>query len=311
MLGATGAAGLFPPFLSRRERHTIMSPRSLRFAALFLTLAAAASPALGATGDWVRGQHIALRLIATPLVPGAPLEGVIEIVLDEGWKTYWRSPGDAGIPPRFDFSGSKNVGAAAIAFPAPQRDDDGISVSNVYHDRVLLPVTFGVNEGSQPAMLRLVADLGVCKDICLPVNLVASLDVPMGGPDAEDAVTIAAARAALPVAGQAGLFEVAGLKRVGGSDREPEFEARVVMKRGGEGLLFVETPTDWYPATPMVAKTDGLVDGERRYRFSVDRKTATTPLTGATIRLTLTENGAATSRAFTLDADAMAVPLPD
>ena len=68
----------------------------------------------------------AARLIAasSPAKDGT-LHAGIEIRLDQGWKTYWRYPGDSGIPPQFDFSASENVKAVTVLWPAPQRFDDG------------------------------------------------------------------------------------------------------------------------------------------------------------------------------------------
>lgn len=266
-----------------------------------------AMPAFGSTSGWAEGEHARMRLIAARSAPDAPLEAVIEIELDPGWKTYWRTPGDAGIPPRFDFSASENASGATIDYPAPERSDDGFSVSNVYHDRVLLPVRFEGGDPARPARLALAADLGVCKDICLPVSLSASLDVPLGEAEPAAIETLAEARAALPGAGKAGVFEIETLRQVGGDDKTPEYEAVVATADPDDSLLFVETPSDWYPATPSRASAR---KGTATYRFTVDRKTAAGPLAGASIRLTLSTGNAATSRAFTLGASGAATATP-
>ncbi len=264
-------------------------------------------PALAAVGDWVEGQHVRMRLVATHASPEAPLEAAIEIELDPGWKTYWRSPGDAGIPPRLDFSASDNAVDARVEFPAPERDDDGFSVSNVYHDRVALPVRFAAGDPARAARLQLQADLGVCNDICLPVSLALALDVPAADRDGDAAAVIDAARDALPRPGEPGTFEIARLSRVGGPDTAPEFEAEVVTAASTGSVLFVETPSDWYAAAPARAASG---EGRATYRFSVDRKTAAGPLAGATVRLTLATPDGATTRAFTLAASGPATPVP-
>ncbi len=264
-------------------------------------------PVLAATGEWVTGNHVRMRLSATPAGPESPLEAAIEIELDPGWKTYWRNPGDAGIPPRLDFSASANAGGAEVGFPAPEREDDGFSASNVYHDRVVLPVRFAAHNPARPSQLVLAADLGVCNDICLPVSLALALDVPAGITDAAAAETIAVAKAALPGPGEAGLFEVASLKRVGGPDTAPEFEVNVATRAPDESVLFVETPPDWYAAPPMMSSSG---EGRATYRFTVDRKAAEGPLAGAALRLTLATPDAATTRAFTLAADGSAIAAP-
>ncbi len=264
-------------------------------------------PLLAATGEWVTGNHVRMRLTATPSAPAGPLEAAIEIELDPGWKTYWRNPGDAGIPPRLDFSASGNAGEAHVDFPAPEREDDGFSVSNIYHDRVVLPVRFAASNPARPSQLVLAADLGVCNEICLPVSLALALDVPAGIVDAAAAETIVAAKAALPGPGEPGTFEIASLKRVGGADATPEFEVSVATRAPDASVLFVETPSDWYAAPPTVSASG---EGRATYRFTVDRKTAAGPLAGAALRLTLATPDAATTQAFTLAADGSAVAAP-
>jgi suppressor for copper-sensitivity B len=269
---------------------------------VFLFALLAAVPAHAAIGEWQAGDHVRLRLIAARSADGA-LDGIVEMELDPGWKTYWRSPGDSGIPPRLDFSASTGVSDPAIDFPAPERSDDGFAVSNVYHGKVALPFRFATAVAAAPIRLELAADLGVCDEICLPVSLKAGLDVPPGESDAAAAARIAEARAALPGQGRPGEFEILSLKRAGGTDKLPVFEAAVRSDGASAPILFAETPADWYPAAPM--PTGPAKSGEATFRFEVDRKTATTPLGGATIRLTLKNGDAATERLFHLDANGL------
>ena len=63
------------------------------------------------------------------------MRGGIEIKLQPGWKTYWRYPGDSGVPPRFDFSGSDNLGRAKVLYPAPHLFTDETGNSLGYKDR--------------------------------------------------------------------------------------------------------------------------------------------------------------------------------
>ena len=166
-------------------------------------LLAVAVPAHAAIGEWASGEHVRLRLVATHDEDGA-LQGLIEMELEPGWKTYWRSPGDAGIPPRFDFSASRNAAGAEVDFPAPERSDDGFAASNVYHDRVALPVRFSTSTAGQPVRLDLAADLGVCDEVCLPVAVKAVLDVSADDRDNAADGMIREARAALPGPGRPG-----------------------------------------------------------------------------------------------------------
>src|SRR5690348_17144494 len=89
---------------------------------------------------WQRDGHSALRLLAGSR-SGTVLLGGVALQLQPGWKTYWRSPGDSGVPPRFDFSKSDNVEAVTVLWPAPLMFDDGAGGHSMgYHDKVVLPL---------------------------------------------------------------------------------------------------------------------------------------------------------------------------
>ena len=144
------------------------------------TLALIASPALATTQDDV--LHAQLR-------PGWQMENgghmaAVELQLAPGWKTYWRSPGDAGIPPTFDWSGSQNVKLVHIHWPAPQVFDANGMQTIGYHESLVLPVEVIPEDPSRPVKLSLEMALGVCDEICMPavVDLSADLTAP-GSPD--------------------------------------------------------------------------------------------------------------------------------
>ncbi|SPJ23290.1 protein-disulfide reductase DsbD domain-containing protein [Palleronia abyssalis] len=109
------------------------------------------------------------------LLPGWRMENgrhmaALEIRLDPGWKTYWRHPGDAGIPPTFDWSGSENVEAVRIHWPAPEVFWQSGMRSVGYRDGVVLPIEITPRHTGRPVDLKLAIDMGVCDDICVPVS---------------------------------------------------------------------------------------------------------------------------------------------
>jgi DsbC/DsbD-like thiol-disulfide interchange protein len=131
----------------------------------------------------------------------------LRLVLTPGWKTYWRSPGDAGIPPSFDWSGSGNLAQVRIHWPRPTVFLVSGMTSIGYHDELVLPFeVFAVDPG-QPIRLGLRMDLGICKDICLPATIV--IDSFVAG-DGADTARIKTALADQPgpakAAGLAGIF---------------------------------------------------------------------------------------------------------
>jgi len=163
------------------------------------TLALLAAPAFATTQDDV---------LAGQLRPGWQMENggrmaAVELQLAPGWKTYWRSPGDAGIPPSFDWSGSTNVKSIRLHWPAPEVFDTNGMQSIGYHERLVLPVEITPEDPSRPVRLSLVMALGVCDEICMPATLELTSDLP--SPGTPDASIDAALRARAETAGEAGV----------------------------------------------------------------------------------------------------------
>jgi len=127
----------------------------------------------------------------------------LHLTMAPGWKTYWRSPGDAGIPPSFDWSGSENLRAVHFHWPRPHVFTLNGMTTVGYKNDLVLPIEVIPVDPSQPVRLKATVELGVCDDICIPASL--TLDSVIAGPGAPDAV-IDAALADRPIsARQAGL----------------------------------------------------------------------------------------------------------
>ena len=138
-----------------------------------------------AASAWESGPKAEARLIAATTAVGE-LEEIplgVEVKLQPGWKTYWRSPGDAGIPPQVDFAGSANVASTAFRWPAPARFQYYDLETFGYSNEVVFPVDVTVERPGEPVALRARIDLLICDDVCIPHTLNVSLDLP-GGPAA-------------------------------------------------------------------------------------------------------------------------------
>jgi len=122
--------------------------------------------------------------------------GGLEIELDHGWKTYWRLPGDAGIPPQFDWSKSKNLKSVEVLWPAPHRFQDKGGETIGYKDRVVFPLRIVPENPDQPVELNLSLFFGVCQDICIPGN--GELTARTGRADPAAAALIASFAAKVP-----------------------------------------------------------------------------------------------------------------
>ena len=124
---------------------------------------------------WLRDGHSAVRLLAGSR-SGAVLLGGIAFQLQPGWKTYWRTPGDSGVPPRFDFSKSDNIEAVTVLWPAPTKFDDGAGGHSLgYHDTIVLPLRIVAKNPDKPVTLRADIHYAVCEKICIPVDADAEL----------------------------------------------------------------------------------------------------------------------------------------
>lgn len=95
----------------------------------------------------------------------------IRLDLQPGWKTYWRAPGEAGIPPEFDWSASDNVAGVRIHWPSPHVFSLNGMRTVGYSDGVVLPIEITPRDPSQPVSLKAHVAMGVCKDICVPVEV--------------------------------------------------------------------------------------------------------------------------------------------
>src|SRR6266852_1698724 len=132
---------------------------------------------------WFATEQGRVRLIAAAPQTGAAgtVRLGLEFRLAPGWDIYWRAPGDAGLPPRVDWAGSRNLAAAEIAWPAPRRFSAYGLETIGYENAVVLPISARLEQQDAPLSLRAALEYLTCKDICIPYEGVLSLDLPAGG----------------------------------------------------------------------------------------------------------------------------------
>jgi DsbC/DsbD-like thiol-disulfide interchange protein len=185
--------------------------------------------------DWAPGAKSRERLIAGD----GGLAG-FEIALAPGAITYWRDPGDAGVPPTLDFSASDNVASVEPLFPAPKRikEADG-SEAFGYESGVVFPLRVKPRDAAKPVTLRLKADFAVCEKVCLPAK--AHLDLELSSAKASPyAGAIDAALSAVPHAVQPKDFGV--LEALGANS----WRLCAPHQNGPPRDLFVEAPEGWW-----------------------------------------------------------------
>jgi DsbC/DsbD-like thiol-disulfide interchange protein len=143
---------------------------------------------LGLTALPLAAQGLPPGLTGARILPGwTQSDGsriaAIEFQLEPGWKTYWRSPGDSGLPPVLDWSGSGNLEGVALHWPAPQAIPSGDGLALGYRDRLVLPFTAQPADPGQPVELAVAVDFGLCKNICVPAHVTLRADTPGTAPD--------------------------------------------------------------------------------------------------------------------------------
>ncbi|MCF6444379.1 protein-disulfide reductase DsbD domain-containing protein [Nereida sp. MMG025] len=120
---------------------------------------------------------------------GTHIAGV-RLTLADGWKTYWRSPGDAGIPPSFSWTGTRNVEAVHFHWPVPEVHDQNGMRTLGYAGQVVIPIEV-VPDADGQMRLKGKVQIGVCKDICVPKTLRFNALLPeTGAPDGQIAAAL-------------------------------------------------------------------------------------------------------------------------
>lgn len=255
-------------------------------ATIVLSLLPAASQA--ATTGWTEVKGGAVRLIAVgPPENGQYLAG-LEFLLEPGWHTYWRHPGESGIPPQISFDGSTNVKAVEVLYPAPERYNDGFSESIVYHDGIVLPLQIAAEDAARPVSLSIDLFFGVCSDICVPGDAAMTLQL---GPDSDrDALAERLIRRDLdnvPLPSGASSGEKLQVTSV---SQEPDGRLRIEARIGdlADPDLFAAGPEGSFIGLPKAADN---ADGSATWTLST-KGLATTP-DDQTLRLVLRAGGTA------------------
>jgi suppressor for copper-sensitivity B len=201
------------------------------------------------TGPWQGTDEVQLRLIsaATHHDGAATLNTGLQVKLADGWKIYWRSPGDAGLPPVLDFSQNTAVSRHEMRFPAPERFTLFGLETFGYGKEVVFPLTLTLDQQatSSPAKnLTLVAAFSglVCADLCIPVDEVLTLRIPSGTVSpSQHAFAIAQAEALVPSEGTSNGYHITSARIAADqldvviADRSGEIFAM------GEGDVLIET----------------------------------------------------------------------
>jgi DsbC/DsbD-like thiol-disulfide interchange protein len=232
---------------------------------------------------WQQDGHSATRLLAGSR-SGAVLLGGIAFQLQPGWKTYWRTPGDSGVPPRFDFSKSDNVEAVTVLWPAPVKFDDGAGGHSMgYHNQIVLPLRIVAKNADKPVTLRAGINYAVCDKLCIPVEANAELAFTSVASTEDSALFAALDTVPKPASvGDPNPLTIRDVKR----DGKSTVWVDVVTPDSKDVSLFVEGPTpDW--ALPVPALLEHSPPGVKRFAFELDGLPPGANPEGAALKLTL------------------------
>ena len=163
----------------------------------------------------------------------------LRLTLAPGWKTYWRAPGDAGIPPQFHWSGSDNLGGVAVSWPTPEVFDQNGMRSVGYEKSVTIPLHVKPARTGKPVYLKARMELGICSDICIPHEL--DLEALIDSVETRPTPAIAAALAERPYsASEAGVSAVTCSLRP--TSDGMKIETRITMPSAGAPEYVVIEP---------------------------------------------------------------------
>ena len=212
-------------------------------AALCLFLTLAAGPALAGATAWQEiSPGVKARLISSDrIVDGTTLAG-LELDMPQATNTYWRIPGESGIPTQFDFSGSTGIADPQVHWPFPEIADTAGYRDYVYRGPVVFPIALKTRGG----VLNAAITLGVCSDVCVPAR--AAFSLPIGGDktDPAQSIRLDQAEAVTPIAwdrtGEPVGPVTAGPDGLVLSGLDPSIDPNTLIADVGDPSILFETP---------------------------------------------------------------------
>lgn len=271
--------------------------RKDRLAAALASVLLATPASATEPSGWSMAHGAAIRLLPAGPAADGTLRAGLEIRLEDGWKTYWRNPGDSGVPPTFDWSRSRNLADVTVLWPAPERFTEGESNSIGYTGDVVLPLKVRAIDAAKPVSLALALQYGACKTICVPATGEAILELDPGSAGSSGAeALVSSAEKAVPTIralGADGPLSVVAIR----SDLKSK-RLRIDVRADADAQLLVEGDPDWYLPQPTVGAADA--GGLRRFELALEGIPKDARLVGTTLRFTLVGAAGAVETAYTL-----------
>jgi DsbC/DsbD-like thiol-disulfide interchange protein len=265
-------------------------------------------------GFWVGGLLCNCSSAAEPIRESVKLEKATLALLDGGGgangeilaglsisladhvRTYWRTPGESGLPPFFDFSASRNVDHVDIEWPTPSRMTEADSIIFGYENDVIIPLRVTPKDATRPVSLTLTIDFGLCDTLCTPAKAVLTRELGSGGA-ARSSIESFLARVPKQVAIKSDDSPaVIAIETHGGPPA-----SLVVSIRSKSSLhdVIIEGPDAWYFGQGVQTKLDGE---SYRVMIPVEQKPSSGTFAGLKLVVTAISEDGATETHLALDA---------
>lgn len=264
-----------------------------------LMILGGATPAFSATSPWQEFMGSRMRLISAGSIGGKYKAG-LEVDLADGWKTYWKVPGDSGIPPLLDFSSSRNAENIDFLWPVPSRIKAGDTHILGYKDAIIFPFLITPTDTTNPVHLALDAQIGLCAELCVPLNAQLDLDIASGGDhDPGSELLIDRDLALVPQKPRPG-FSILSMQQ---EKREQQPDRLLITAEIPDGFghkdMFVEGPEDWFlPLTSLISPDDAR---KLEFELVLDGLPDGATTEGQKLTFTLTNGDEAIEQSFALE----------
>ena len=265
---------------------------------VFAAFAVPAPAKAAGASEWKGDNAARVRLIAGARMPDGKLYAGLEFDLTEGWKTYWRAPGDSGVPSVFNWERSQNVKSVKVHWPAPSRFKDKYGWNNGYAKDFVFPIEVSPKNPAEPVKLELLLYYGVCEELCIPGKADLSLVMAPEGHSGHQALIGRYLQMVPKPADSKSAVKVSGVEveKVGEA-----INLQVTLKKDipKPVTLFLEGPSAFYFAIPH--RKSGADDKTSRFQVVVDGAAEAADLKGKELRFTAVQGELRLEQTWRLD----------
>ena len=256
---------------------------------------------------WVKNYNSMIRLISgdrgTGGNDGQSFLAGIQIRLAKGWKTYWRSPGETGTPPEFNWKGTRGVQLIEVLWPTPKTFKEAWSTAIGYESEVILPLKITPSSRRQTVHLALEMNYGICADICVPGQARMELDIPPRQNGLERLLESWKAKTPHQLMAVGELHEGMGFEKITVSRKKGQPAILITVRlpaASGKAELLAETHHgEFLPAIAAKKSGHGQI---RRFIIRPAENRSWQSLAGKPITLTLAAKGMAVSLVYKIPA---------